>query len=111
MIICCFKTISGRGWFKQGAHTLNYNKFALGIAFIGCFVSKLPPQQSLKACKDLIDHGIRIGAISPDYQLLAHSQCRPFQSPGAKLVSEIETWKNFNPEISVQNPAISFTDD
>nr|UCJ01575.1 peptidoglycan recognition protein L2 [Rhynchophorus ferrugineus] len=107
---CDGNVYEGRGWFIQGSHTLNYNKYAMGIAFIGCFVNKLPPQQSLKACKDLINHGIRIGAISPNYQLLAHSQCRPFQSPGDKLVDEIKTWKNFNPEISVRNPAISFED-
>ncbi|XP_030761786.1 peptidoglycan-recognition protein LE-like, partial [Sitophilus oryzae] len=104
-------TLSRRGFFIEGSHTQGYNKYSFGIAFIDCFLNNLPPPQSLKKCKDLIAHGVKIGAIRPDYDLLAHSQCRPFLSPGEKLTEEIKTWKNFNSEVSVQKPGISFEDD
>ncbi|CAG9760673.1 unnamed protein product [Ceutorhynchus assimilis] len=90
----------GRGWFAQGAHTLTYNPYSVGIAFLGCFLQHLPPNTALKRCKDLIAQGVKIAAIEPDYELIAHCQCRPFRSPGPRLFEEIKTWKNFNPHIT-----------
>ncbi|XP_066151471.1 peptidoglycan recognition protein 1-like [Euwallacea fornicatus] len=89
----------GRGWDYCGSHTLGYNNCSMGISFIGCFLDHLPPAIALKKCKELIDHGIKIGKIRPDYELIGHCQCRPFLSPGKKLFEEISTWKQFNPDI------------
>lgn len=94
----------GRGWFVQGSHTMSYNAYSVGIAFMGCFLTNLPPESSLKKCKDLIEHGVKIGAISPDYELLGHRQCRPFLSPGDCLFNEIQTWKHFNPNVTNTSP-------
>ncbi|XP_019773771.2 peptidoglycan-recognition protein LE isoform X1 [Dendroctonus ponderosae] len=89
----------GRGWYKEGRHSVSYNKFSIAIAFVGCFLKHLPPKKSLIRCQKLINHGIEIGAISPDFQLVAHCQCRPTLSPGPRLFEQVKTWKNFNPII------------
>ncbi|KAH1010660.1 hypothetical protein HUJ05_004918 [Dendroctonus ponderosae] len=88
-----------RGWYKEGRHSVSYNKFSIAIAFVGCFLKHLPPKKSLIRCQKLINHGIEIGAISPDFQLVAHCQCRPTLSPGPRLFEQVKTWKNFNPII------------
>lgn len=106
-----FYNISGRSWFKVGCHTVTYNRYSVGIAFIGCFLNNLPPKSALKRCQDLIAHGVEIGAICPDYELVAHCQCRPFVSPGNRLFEEIKTWKNFNPDIVNTNLCILDTSD
>lgn len=54
LIGCDGNVYEGRGWDKVGAHTYGYNKKAIGISFIGCFISILPPEISLNACKLLI---------------------------------------------------------
>lgn len=71
----------------------------MGIGFIGGFLTTLPPPNALKRCQDIIAYGVKIGAISPDYELVAHCQCRPFLSPGARLLKEIQTWPHFNPVV------------
>lgn len=94
----------GRGWTARGAHTYGFNQYSLGIAFVGTFINKLPPKVALNHAKQLIAYGVKIGAIAPDYQLLAHNQCSTTLSPGEMLVEEIKKWKNWNGKITVQNP-------
>lgn len=97
--MCCDLFFSGRGWYKEGRHSVSYNKFSIAFAFVGCFLTHLPPQGSLIKCQQLIIHGVQIGAISPDFELVAHCQCRPTLSPGPRLFEEVKTWRNFNPNI------------
>lgn len=47
---------------------------------------------------------MEIGAIDENYQLLAHSQCSTTQSPGEKLYRDIQTWKNWDGGIDINNP-------
>ncbi|XP_048005475.1 peptidoglycan-recognition protein LE-like isoform X4 [Leguminivora glycinivorella] len=85
----------GRGWDHVGAHTLGYNKYSIGIAFIGTFSQEAPPQKQLDACKKLIDLGVASGKIAKDYKLFAHSQLTAWESPGKKLVEILHEWPHF----------------
>lgn len=85
----------GRGWKVVGAHTYGYNKKSVGISFIGCFMRELPPPVSLQACKLLIERGVELGHISPNYSIVCHCQCSPTESPGRMLFEEIKTWPHF----------------
>ncbi|XP_017774063.1 PREDICTED: peptidoglycan-recognition protein LE-like [Nicrophorus vespilloides] len=98
-------TYMGRGWGVQGAHTIRYNRFSVGICFVGCFINMLPPEVALEQAKALIEQGVEVGAIDPNYSLLGHSQCISTESPGRMLFDEIRTWKNFDPTVSVQIPS------
>ncbi|XP_050312341.1 peptidoglycan recognition protein 1-like [Anthonomus grandis grandis] len=89
----------GRGWSTVGSHTATYNRHSIGIAFMGCFLKHLPPKTALRKCRELIEHGVKIGAIREDYELVGHCQCRPFLSPGKRLFDEIKTWRNFNGQV------------
>lgn len=94
----------GRGWNIVGRHTKNYNSCSVGIAFIGCYVKCLPPAVSINNTKLLIDYGVKMGYISKNYRLLAHTQCNGFASSGERLFEEIQTWENWDCSIrNVQN--------
>ncbi|EDV95379.1 peptidoglycan-recognition protein SA [Drosophila grimshawi] len=82
----------GKGWGVTGAHTYGYNGNGTGIAFIGNFVDKLPPTAALKACKQLIECGVKLGELSEDYGLIGASQVISTQSPGLTLYNEIQEW-------------------
>jgi N-acetylmuramoyl-L-alanine amidase len=85
----------GRGWNTQGAFVLGYNSRAIGIAFIGMFTLHLPVPKQIQAGQQLIDLGVKLGKISPDYGLLAHRQIRPTESPGAAFFDVLKTWPHW----------------
>lgn len=85
----------GRGWEYQGAHTLGYNKYSMGIAFIGTFNNEPPPKKQLDACKKLIQKGVELGKIAKDYKLFGHRQLASTLSPGDKLFDILKEWPHF----------------
>lgn len=85
----------GRGWDQEGAHTLGYNKYAIGIAFIGTFNTKPPPRQQIEACQKLIKRGVALGKIAKDYKLFGHRQLSSTLSPGDKLFELLKEWPHF----------------
>lgn len=85
----------GRGWDVVGAHAVGYNVRSVGICLIGDFISNLPPQAQLDTAKALINTGVELGYISPDYQLVGHRQVGDTECPGDALFNEISTWNKF----------------
>lgn len=73
--------------------SLPYHTQSMTIAFVGRFQTHLPPKTALKRCKEVIEHAVKIGAVSPDYKLLAHCQC----VGGFSITDEVKTWENFTP--------------
>lgn len=93
----------GRGWDYVGAHTLGYNKYSIGIAFIGTFTKEAPPQKQLDACKKLIKRGVALGKIAKDYKLFAHRQLMSTESPGEKLFEILQEWPHFVKDVNLTN--------
>ncbi|CAG9781986.1 unnamed protein product [Diatraea saccharalis] len=85
----------GRGWDYIGAHTLGYNRYSIGIAFVGTFNSESPPDKQIEACQKLIKLGVQMGKIRKDYKLFAHRQLASTLSPGDKLYDIIKEWPHF----------------
>nr|CAD7204377.1 unnamed protein product [Timema douglasi] len=85
----------GRGWNHVGAHALGYNNVSIGISIIGTFINVLPPDSQLLAAKQLIQRGVELGKVSPNYKLLGHRQVSATESPGTALYDEIKTWPNW----------------
>lgn len=94
----------GRGWNVVGAHTKNHNKHSIAIAFIGCFLSHLPPTIALNRAKDLIKYGFEKGYILSDYKLIGHRQCIGSESPGERLYEEIQTWDRWDSSVNAMDP-------
>lgn len=85
----------GRGWDYIGAHTLGYNKYSIGISFIGTFNNDPPPKKQLDACIKLLKRGVTTGKLAKDYKLFAHRQLSSTLSPGDKLYDIIKEWPHF----------------
>ncbi|XP_033150318.1 peptidoglycan-recognition protein LE [Drosophila busckii] len=95
LVGCDGNIYEGRGWETVGAHTMGYNKKALGIGFIGCFMRELPTADALSMSRNLLQRGIEEGHIAKDYRLICHCQCNSTESPGRRLFEEIQTWPHF----------------
>ncbi|XP_030381500.1 peptidoglycan-recognition protein LE [Scaptodrosophila lebanonensis] len=95
LIGCDGNIYEGRGWQTVGAHTMGYNKIAIGVSFIGCFMRELPSAAALLMCKNLLARGVQEGHIAADYRLICHCQCNSTESPGRRLYEEIQSWDHF----------------
>ncbi|XP_043866077.1 peptidoglycan-recognition protein SC2 isoform X8 [Drosophila mojavensis] len=85
----------GRGWDVQGAHTKGYNTDSIGISFIGTFVKIRPSDAQLYACQKLLEEGVRLKKLAPDYKLYGHRQLSATESPGDVLYRIIQTWPHW----------------
>uniref|UniRef100_A0A0K8TH54 Peptidoglycan-recognition protein n=1 Tax=Lygus hesperus TaxID=30085 RepID=A0A0K8TH54_LYGHE len=89
----------GRGWDVVGAHAVSYNVKSIGICMIGDFVENLPPAAQIQSLRELIEAGVQLGYISPDYKLIGHRQVSATECPGQALFNEISTWDHFTPAL------------
>nr|QZF74707.1 PGRPLCLAe [Rhodnius prolixus] len=87
---------TGLGWGKFGSHTLTFNRRSIAIYFIGTFVTILPPQRQIRAAKLLIEEGVKLGKIAPDYKLFAQKQVMATESPGAALIEDLRKWPHWS---------------
>lgn len=85
-----------RGWTKEGAHTLNYNGFSIGIAFIGTYTQQIPPNNMIDTFHKLVTRGVEIKALTPNYRILGHRQCIATESPGLAFYNLIKTWPHWS---------------
>lgn len=90
----------GRGWNKQGAHTKGYNTKSICIAFIGTFNHLVPPVRQLRAAQQIIERGLLLKKIHPDYHLYGHRQLSPTESPGNSLYEIITKWSHWSQELN-----------
>ncbi|XP_016934411.3 peptidoglycan-recognition protein LF [Drosophila suzukii] len=88
----------GRGWHIQGQHVSGYGAISVSIAFIGTFVNVEPSTRQMEAAKRLMDEGVRLHRLHPDYHIYAHRQISPTESPGQKLFELMKKWPRFTPD-------------
>lgn len=93
------RAYEARGWNKQGAHTKGFNQKSIGIAFIGTFNRYPPPDQQLRAAQQLIDLGVQLNKLDPNFRLYGARQMRPTESPGAALYRVIKQWPAWSADI------------
>lgn len=91
----------GRGWLFQGAHSRDYNKRSICIAFIGNFNNEIPSNESLIAAQRLIERGIDIGKLDKNYRVYGHCQVILTESPGIHLYEAIQTWDHWSHQVEL----------
>ncbi|RVE49606.1 hypothetical protein evm_005738 [Chilo suppressalis] len=95
------RVYEGRGWNKEGAHTVGFNRCAVGIGFMGDYREELPvhtkvtPEQ-LRNAHMLFEEGVKKGHMIPDYHIIAARDVRPTQSPGSNLYKALQQFEHFN---------------
>lgn len=87
----------GIGWHRVGAHTRGYNSKSIGIAFIGDFSKELPTAKALRSVNKLLQCGVDLGELDPDYLLYGARQLTATASPGKALFNDIKDWDHFDP--------------
>ncbi|EDV51163.1 peptidoglycan-recognition protein LC isoform X2 [Drosophila erecta] len=93
------RVYEGRGWDYVGAHTKGYNRGSIGISFIGTFTTRKPNERQLKACQLLLEEGVHLQKLNPDYRLYGHRQLSATQSPGAELYKILKKWPHWSQAI------------
>lgn len=88
----------GRG-YAVGAHTEDYNKRSICIAFIGDFTLHGAPERQWRAAQKIIENGIIMNKIHPFYTLYGHRQLKNTESPGMMLYNQIIYWPHWSKEI------------
>ncbi|XP_067216644.1 peptidoglycan recognition protein-like isoform X2 [Linepithema humile] len=87
----------GRDWDYMGSHSFGYDNRSINIVFIGPFHNIKPPEKQLDAAQKLIELGVEIGKIAPDYKLLGLRQIVNNLNPGKALYNIIKTWPHWSP--------------
>ncbi|XP_017136658.1 peptidoglycan-recognition protein LC isoform X1 [Drosophila miranda] len=67
----------GRGWNQVGAHMSGYNVRSLSFAYIGSFQNQKPSAKQLSVTHLLLERGVSLGKISPNYRLTGASKLEP----------------------------------
>lgn len=91
----------GRGWDYVGAHTKGYNYDSVGIAFIGTYNAIEPSHVQLNACLALLEEGINLKKLVPNYRLYGARQLGSTESPGEMLYKIIKKWKHWSSNINL----------
>ncbi|XP_016934720.3 peptidoglycan-recognition protein LC isoform X5 [Drosophila suzukii] len=67
----------GRGWDQVGAHMAGYNSKSLSFAYIGSFQTIKPSAKQLSVTRLLLERGVKLGKIDPNYRFTAASKLEP----------------------------------
>ncbi|XP_037718252.1 peptidoglycan-recognition protein LC isoform X8 [Drosophila subpulchrella] len=67
----------GRGWDQVGAHMAGYNSKSLSFAYIGSFQTLKPSAKQLSVTRLLLERGVKLGKIDPNYRFTAASKLEP----------------------------------
>jgi peptidoglycan recognition protein LC len=94
----------GRGWDKMGSHAKGYNNNSIGINMIGTFTTVLPTEQQMRSLRILMEEGVRLGKVDPNYRLIGHRQVSNTESPGSKFFNVLQTWPHWNDYVDKPSP-------
>ncbi|XP_061704139.1 peptidoglycan recognition protein-like [Cydia pomonella] len=94
------RVYQGRGWNREGAHTYGYNRCSLGVAFIGNYSEELPIQSrvsdlQLLRFNMLLEDGVIMGFLRPDYSILPAMDLRETTSPGSNLYRALQNLDHY----------------
>lgn len=87
--------------YTVGGHTKRYNRVSICIAFIGDFHTYEAPEKQLWAAKRMIDLGLNMKKIHPDYVLYGQKELASTESPGTLLFNQIMFWPNWSKDVTL----------
>jgi hypothetical protein len=80
----------GRGWGREGGHTVGRNDKSIGIAFAIDGDKHDPTPEAWEAAKRLIAHGVAGGHLSEDVRISGHSEYAAKSCPGTRIAPRIQ---------------------
>lgn len=85
----------GRGFYKEGNHTMNFNNISFGIAFIGNFEKDKAPKKQIESAQYLINISVEMELVTRNHKVNGALQLMPTTSPGKKLFEQIQKWPDW----------------
>ncbi|NP_001292465.1 Peptidoglycan-recognition protein SA-like [Plutella xylostella] len=94
------RVYEGRGWDREGAHTYGYNSCSLGVGFIGDyrpgFGNTVPTSLQMERFKELMQYGVLMGYLDPEYAVVGASDLQTSASPGDNLLKQMKAGSHYN---------------
>ncbi|XP_047543781.1 peptidoglycan recognition protein-like isoform X1 [Vanessa atalanta] len=95
------RVYEGRGWNKEGAHTLGYNRCSVGIGFVGDYRGERPHHTQvtdlqLNRTRMLLEDGVRMGYLRPDFLIVGARDIQDTASPGSNLLQALYLFNNYD---------------
>ncbi|GAB1607521.1 hypothetical protein Ahia01_001035600, partial [Argonauta hians] len=90
------RVYEGRGWDREGAHTKHFNRVAVAVCVMGDFSHTLPDSPALNAVKKIINRGVCLGKVAPNFRLYGHRDVRDTTCPGETFYRHIQTWDHYS---------------
>ncbi|KAM9226294.1 peptidoglycan recognition protein 1-like [Dugong dugon] len=86
----------GRGWDTKGAHTgATWNPISIGISFMGNYMERVPPARAIRAAQNLLTCGVKLGALTRNYEVKGHRDVQQTLSPGDQLYALLQRWPHY----------------
>ncbi|XP_044733348.1 uncharacterized protein LOC123295951 [Chrysoperla carnea] len=85
----------GRGFYKEGHHTMNFNNISFGIAFIGNFEKIKASEKQIESAQYLINISVEMELVTRNHKVNGALQLMPTTSPGKKLFEQIQKWPDW----------------
>lgn len=80
----------GRGWGREGGHTVGRNDKSIGIAFAIDGDKHDPTSEAWEAARRLIAHGVAGGHLSEDVRISGHNEYAAKSCPGTRIAPRIQ---------------------
>uniref|UniRef100_T1J6F2 UBX domain-containing protein n=1 Tax=Strigamia maritima TaxID=126957 RepID=T1J6F2_STRMM len=90
------RVFEGRGWDQGGSHTLRYNYVSLSIAMFGNYDEHEVTEAMMDATRTLIEYGVEIGKIDPNYGVYAHCDASVTSSPGKYTLEALKKFPRYH---------------
>lgn len=85
------RVYEGRGWGREGAHTVGMNDRSIGIAFAIDGDKHAPTPEAWAAAKALIADGVALGHVSPEFEISGHRDHASKSCPGRLIAPHIQS--------------------
>ncbi|XP_054736109.1 peptidoglycan-recognition protein LC-like [Anastrepha obliqua] len=88
----------GRGWNVTGAHLRGFNSDSISFAYIGTFKKQKPSEKQMDATKLLLNEGVRLGELSPDYKIYGAYMLDPTSTDAKadELYNSFKGWPHWS---------------
>ncbi|XP_017478582.1 PREDICTED: peptidoglycan-recognition protein LC isoform X2 [Rhagoletis zephyria] len=88
----------GRGWDVVGAHLRGFNSDSISFAYIGTFKKQKPSEKQMDVTKLLLEEGVQLGKLSPDYKIYGAYMLDPTSTDARadELYNSFKGWPHWS---------------
>lgn len=92
------RVFEGRGWKYRGAHAGPVNGESIGICLMIDGSTTEPNGETIKSVRELIEIGLKLGEITPNYRISGHRDHMQRTCPGDKVYAKLDLFRHDIPK-------------